>query len=97
MQDISLTPHHDKKQFENVCSSEEPIRKWEENNSIDKTCLPSILKILLIALVAPEQMSFGFRRSLIFFASEKSRFARQNIFSWDSREGDLSQFYSLLI
>ena len=68
-----------------------------KKTTLDKTCLPPILKILLISLVAPEQMSFGFRRSLIFFASEKSRFARQNIFSWDSREGDLSQFYSLLI
>ena len=32
------------------------------------------------------------RRSRIYFANEKLRFARKNIFSWDSREVDLLRF-----
>ena len=35
------------------------------------------------------------RRSLIHFVSEKLLFTCQNIFSWDSREVDLWQVYSL--
>ena len=35
------------------------------------------------------------RRSLIHFAYEKSRFARRNIFSWDYREVDLWQVYTI--